>query len=382
MKKYLLITLFLAISVSGFSQYTMRYIRTPDYLYVINYITGDTLVKFLDDSTVFFMKAGYFGQLVSITDDDQFTTKKYVDDQILTSLPAGEQGDIQLYYNGKLGSADSLVSGSYLTFNGSTFYNQNSSGSNYVTWYMADANPLLNFYFQESSGDDWQILLRQGEFNTYVDEAAYGYMYFEIENRSRGGWLNYGQEDAVNGNIVNLKINSASERDFYFTMHDDDQGTGSTDQFKLDTTEFAVTFDNTEVFSITKDTTFIKNVLDCDSSAIFHDSVYFKNGTSVEWDEITRSATMDIDFSNRSDYVYIYITGATTINVSNLLAGESVICLEMDGTGYTVTKGTGWGTLMGSGTINNSANSVSLIQFQRIVPTTRTEIIRHIITSD
>lgn len=119
-----------------------------------------------------------------------------------------------------------------------------------------------------------------------------------------------------------------------------------------------------------------------DSSLSVQGHTYFMEGASVDWDEVNSTTILNLSLENSTDYIYIYATSNISINILNLSAGESLICIEQDPYGHTITKGTGWGSLIGGGEINTNPGTVSLIQFEKIVPTTRAPLIRHFIIAD
>lgn len=87
-----------------------------------------------------------------------------------------------------------------------------------------------------------------------------------------------------------------------------------------------------------------------------------------EWDSVGHASTQNLNFHG-TDYKYIRPTGIETINITGLPSGESILHIEMGATGYAITIGTGWGTAMNGVDIDDSANAINVIQFQkRVLP--------------
>jgi len=111
-----------------------------------------------------------------------------------------------------------------------------------------------------------------------------------------------------------------------------------------------------------------------------HDSITAESFIQT-WDSLAHTTPQNINFHG-GDYKYIYIEGIETINITGLPSGESILYIEQDGSGYAITKGTGWGDLMGTGTISSTADAETIIQFMKVELPGGSTKIRHFIISD
>lgn len=91
--------------------------------------------------------------------------------------------------------------------------------------------------------------------------------------------------------------------------------------------------------------------------------VTINRGIETPFETEAFSATKTIDFDDRN-FKVMPVTGATTINVSNLPEGVSTLVMDQDATGYAITIGTGWGNAAdNTGTLSTTANAKNIVQF-------------------
>ena len=75
------------------------------------------------------------------------------------------------------------------------------------------------------------------------------------------------------------------------------------------------------------------------------------------------SATIAANFTS-GNWKTIDLTGDATINVTNLPEGVSTLVINQDGTGRTITIGTGWGTAVdNNATLSATASAKNIVQF-------------------
>lgn len=141
------------IPIFAIGQVNLKYIRTPDYLYIINMDDNtDTLMKITIDSIVHYKKAGYYGAIVPIEDDEQFITLGYLNNTYnpISSINVGNG----LYTDGELIELGDSSLGKNVLFrgNGTYGFNFGEEGINPLSYFGGWVSNQFRFTATSGTG--------------------------------------------------------------------------------------------------------------------------------------------------------------------------------------------------------------------------------------
>lgn len=297
----------------------------------------------------------WYTRMLTFNDTTSTIATKY--DIIGKSLPSGAQGDI-LFHNGT----------EWIVLNAGTngyYLKTQGSGANPIWDEVTGTSPDTIFVLGQN---EW---VGNNDTIRLIDSANIALDSDSLDSKSASYYLN--EDDTVSLVFTRYDYDTlnyvVSEVDPIYA-NDSSGIVRFTDTTSIIATKYDVVIQDDTIQAESSDTTRVLSHID------------FQKGTSIVADSLVFAATQDIAFKSGSDYKYLYVSNNDSINVTSLPDGESMLILEQDGTGHTVKKGINWGDLMGSGTISEEADAVTIIQFFKITLPSGIEIRRHFIISD
>lgn len=252
MKNFILALFLFVIGANIHAQAYMTHIKMDGSFYIIDMESGDTVIKVFSSDSVKF-----FGPVIGV-DSIKFADGTWFDgvinfpDPVEPLYPACSQyseepeGDVQLCNGSTFACSEDFVSTSTFHWDASVL-----SLWNYPTCYlMANLNresPFFRTYLRDLDYDVWDLNLKKGFFQVDIDVDDIGSSLFSMVDRTEQGWIQLYQTDAVTYNEAEILLKTKDTRSFEVTLLENDIGVSSKSQIGLDSTEFYVVIENTDI---------------------------------------------------------------------------------------------------------------------------------------
>ena len=168
-------------------------------------------------------------------------------------------------------------------------------------------------------------------------------------------------EDSVNARIANddtIYLAVYAKNSDYFKLK-------KLIDIKIDSSIYSQNADNADSLNHISAANYLQKSNDTVNNIVIEDSIKFRGVIETPYytETFLASKTINIKDGNYQNRIYP-VTGATTVNLSNLPQGVTTLVFVQDATGYTITPGTGWGDIGdNSGSLGTTANARYVVQF-------------------